>query len=293
MTQGHKPSAFSIRMDIILGMNSSAGFNSRFLPRMATQGIWAALAVAACLALFGCSGERGLLVFAATSLRDPLTHVSEIYESESGVNVNLSFGGSQSLAQQIASGAPADVFISAGRGPVDFLEERGLAPVPGSHSLRLLSNELVVVTRDISGEIDSLETLASGGIERIALADPALAPAGTYAEEALRSAGIWDGLQGKLLLGKDVRAAMTYVEVGNADAGIVYRTDALSSDSLEVVYSIDPVLHSTIIYPAVSVNGSSSTDEASGYLEFISSEESISVFRRFGFSETMFRRIGF
>lgn len=280
-------------MDIILGMNSSAGFNSRFLPRMATQGIWAALAVAACLALFGCGGERELLVFAATSLRDPLTQVSEIYEIESGVNVNLSFGASQSLAQQIASGAPADVFISAGRGPVDFLEERGLASVPGSHSLRLLSNELVVVTRDISGEIDSLESLASGGIERIALADPALAPAGTYAEEALRSAGVWDGLQGKLLLGKDVRAAMTYVEVGNADAGIVYRTDALSSDSLEVVYSIDPVLHSTIIYPAVSVNGSSSTGDASGYLEFISSEESISVFRRFGFSETMFRRIGF
>ncbi|MYA63006.1 MAG: molybdate ABC transporter substrate-binding protein [Dehalococcoidia bacterium] len=293
MTQGHKPSAFSIRMDIILGMNSSAGFNSRFLPRMATQGIWAALAVAACLALFGCGGERELLVFAATSLRDPLTQVSEIYEIESGVNVNLSFGASQSLAQQIASGAPADVFISAGRGPVDFLEEKGLASIPGSHSLRLLSNELVVVTRDISGEIDSLETLASDAIERIALADPALAPAGTYAEEALRSAGVWDGLQGKLLLGKDVRAAMTYVEVGNADAGIVYRTDALSSDSLEVVYSIDPVLHSTIIYPAVSVNGSSSTGDASGYLEFISSEESISVFRRFGFSETMFRRIGF
>ena len=293
MTQGHKPSAFTIRMDIILGMNSSAGFNNRFLPRMATQGIWAALAVAACLALFACGGEHDLLVFAATSLRDPLTQVSEIYEIESGVNVNLSFGASQSLAQQIASGAPADVFISAGRGPVDFLEERGLASVPGSHSLRLLSNELVVVTRDISGEIDSLESLASDAIVRIALADPALAPAGSYAEEALRSAGVWDGLQGKLLLGKDVRAAMTYVEVGSADAGIVYRTDALSSDSLEVVYSIDPVLHSTIIYPAVSVNGSSSTGDASGYLEFISSEESISVFRRFGFSETMFRRIGF
>lgn len=293
MTQGHKPSAFSIRMDIILGMNSSAGFNSRFLTRMATQSIWAALAVAACLALLGCGGERDLLVFAATSLRDPLTQVSEIYEIESGANVNLSFGASQSLAQQIASGAPADVFISAGRGPVDFLEEKGLASIPGSHSLRLLSNELVVVTRDISGEIDSLESLASDAIERIALADPALAPAGSYAEEALRSAGVWDGLQGKLLLGKDVRAAMTYVEVGSADAGIVYRTDALSSDSLEAVYSIDPVLHSTIIYPAVSVNGSSSTGDASGYLEFISSEESISVFRRFGFSETMFRRIGF
>lgn len=173
------------------------------------------------------------------------------------------------------------------------MEERGLTSIPDSHSLRLLSNELVVVTRDKIGEIDSLESLSSDAIERIALADPALAPAGAYAEEALRLAGIWDGLQSKLLLGKDVRAAMTYVEVGNADAGIVYRTDALSSDSLEVARLIDPALHSTIIYPAVSVNGSSNTGDASGYLEYISSEESISVFRGFGFSETMFRRIGF
>ena len=279
-------------MDIILGMNPSARFDGRRLPRMVARSLWAALAVAACLTLIACGGERDLLVFAATSLRDPLIEVSERYESESGVNVNLSFGGSQSLAQQISSGAPADVFISAGRGPVDFLEEKGLGSIPDSHSLRLLSNELVVVTRNRSGEIDSLDSLASDTIERIALADPDLAPAGAYAEEALRSAGVWDDLQSKLLLGKDVRAAMTYVEVGNADAGIVYHTDALSSDSLEVGYSIDPELHSTVIYPAVSVNGSSNTRDASEYLEYLSSEEAISVFRRFGFSETMFRRLG-
>ena len=249
------------------------------------------LVAAVCVALVACDGEEDLLVFAATSLRDPLTEISERYERESGVNVNLSFGGSQSLAQQIASGAPADVFISAGIGPVHFLEQRGLASIPDSRSLRLLSNELVVVTRDESGGIDSLKSLTSDAIERIALADPALAPAGAYTEEALRSAGVWDRLRDKILLGKDVRAAMTYVEIGNADAGIVYRTDALSSDSLEVAHSVDPALHSTIIYPAVAVNGSSNTGDASEYIEYLSSEEAISIFRRFGFSEIMFRRM--
>ena len=249
------------------------------------------LVAAVCLALVACGGEKDLLVFAATSLRDPLTEVSEHYESENGVNVNLSFGGSQSLAQQIASGAPADVFMSAGIGPVHFLEQRALASIPDSRSLRLLSNELVVVTRDESGGLDSLKSLTSDAIERIALADPALAPAGAYAEEALRSAGVWDRLRDKILLGKDVRAAMTYVAVGNADAGIVYRTDALSSDSLDVAYSVDPALHSTIIYPAVAVNGSSNSGDASQYVEYLSSEEAISIFRRFGFSETMFRRL--
>ena len=275
-------------IDIILGMNVSEKFQSRRLPSQLARSLWA---VAACLALIACDGERDLLVFAATSLRDPLTEVSERYESESGVNVNLSFGGSQSLAQQIASGAPADALISAGMGPVEFLEERGMVSIPDSHSLRLLSNELVVVTRDEMGEIDSLRSLASDAIERIALADPDLAPAGAYAREALSSAGIWDGLQNKLLLGKDVRAAMTYVEVGNANAGIVYRTDALSSDTLEIAHLVDPDLHSTIIYPAVAVNGSSNPRDASGYIEYLSSEEAMSVFRRFGFSEIMFRRL--
>ena len=275
-------------IDIILGMNVSEKFQSRRLPSRVARSLWA---VAVCLALIACDGERDLLVFAATSLRDPLTEVSERYESESGVNVNLSFGGSQSLAQQIASGAPADALISAGMAPVDFLEERGMVSIPHSRSLRLLSNELVVVTRGEMGGIDSLRSLTSDAIERIALADPDLAPAGSYAKEALSSAGIWDGLQNKLLLGKDVRAAMTYVEVGNADAGIVYRTDALSSDTLEIAHSVDPELHSTIIYPAVAVNGSSNPRDASRYLEYLSSEEAMSVFRRFGFSEIMFRRL--
>ena len=279
-------------IDIILGMNGFLGLPRDLMRRTITIYLWIASLSAVCLALIGCGVEEDLLVFAATSLRDPLTEASEHYESESGVNVDLSFGGSQSLAQQIASGAPADVFISAGIGPVHFLEQRGLTSIPDSRSLRLMSNELVVVTRDESGRVDSLKSLTSDAIKRIALADPDLAPAGAYAKEALLSEGIWDGLQNKLLLGKDVRAAMTYVEVGNADAGIVYRTDALSSDSLEVAYSVDSALHSTVIYPAVAVNGSPNKSDASEYIEYLSSEEAISIFRRFGFSETMFRRMG-
>ena len=241
------------------------------------------LVATVCLALVACGGEEDLLVFAATSLRDPLIQISERHESESGVNIALSFGASQSLAQQIASGAPADIFISAGAAPVDFLEERGL--ISNDDTRRLLGNELVVVALDESGETDSLHSLNSDLIERLALADPVLAPAGAYAKEALLSEGIWDGLQSKLLIGKDVRAAMTYVEVGNADAGIVYRTDALSSDSLHVVHTVKPTLHSPIVYPAVAVNGSSNQEEVLEYMNFLSSDESVAIFHGFGFSD--------
>ncbi len=268
--------------DIIFGMRASAGFRVNNALRAAARMLAALLAGAIVLSILACGGDEDILAFAAISLREPLTEIGEMYELHSGVNVNLSFGGSQSMGQQIASGAPADVFISAGKGPMDFLAERDL--VENSEARRLLGNELVIVMINDSDEIDSMEALASDDIDRVALANPALAPAGAYAEEALRSTGIWDALQNKLLLGKDVRAAMSYVAVGNADAGIVYRTDALASDSLKIVHSVGQNLHSSVIYPAAVVRGSSNRSGASAYLDFLASEEAMSVFRRYGFA---------
>ena len=268
---------------IILDMKVYCVRRESRIPGALNLSVWGTLVAISLLALIACGGERDLLVFAATSLRDPLTEVSRKYEEDSGVSVDLSFGASQSLAQQIASGAPADVFISAGTAPVEFLEERNVTSNDGA--LRLLGNELVVVMLEEGEEIRSLGSLTSDSIDRLALADPSLAPAGAYAREALQSEGLWDGLQSRLIYGKDVRAAMTYVEVGNADAGIVYRTDARSSDSLDVVHTVEPTLHSTIVYPAVAINDSSNREDIADYLDFLSSGETIDVFRRFGFSD--------
>ena len=269
--------------DIILGMKVYCARRERRIHGASNLSFWGALFAFSLIALIACSGERDLLVFAATSLRDPLTEVSRKYEEDSGVNVDLSFGASQSLAQQIATGAPAHIFISAGTAPVEFLEDRNIISNDGA--LRLLGNELVVVMLEEGREISSLGSLTSDSVDRLALADPSLAPAGAYAREALQSEGIWDGLQSKFLFGKDVRAAMTYVEVGNADAGIVYRTDARSSDSLDVVHTIEPTLHSAIVYPAVAINYSSKREDVADYLDFLASEEVMNVFHKFGFSD--------
>lgn len=256
--------------------------------RWGSSSLWARLGLLAALAAafwaLGCGsdGDGDILALAATSLRDPLIELSEEYESRTGMRVNLSFGGSQSLARQIESGAPADVFISAGAGPIGFLEDGGL--IDGASVRSLLGNELVVVTLEDGPPVDSLESLLSDEVERLALADPALAPAGAYAEEALRSAGVWDGLRAKTLLGKDVRAAMSYVLVGSADAGIVYRTDAMSDDSLKIVYEVPGALHSPISYPGVVASGSSNPSGARAFLDFLASDEASVVFRRFGFA---------
>ncbi len=242
------------------------------------------LLAASILACAGCADgeDRSLLVFAATSLKDALAEVSEEYERRSSVEVDVSFGASQTLAQQIVGGAPADVFISAGHAPLAYLLEKNL--VDEEDSRPILSNRLVVVTADPRPAVASPDFLFSKDVERIALADPRLAPAGVYAEQYLRSAEIFDPMKRKILYGKDVRATMSYVSSGNADAAIVYRTDAAAS-SLNVAFPIPTELHSPIVYPAAVLKSADDREAAAEFMDFLSGPEAAAVFRKYGFLE--------
>ncbi len=228
----------------------------------------------------GCAGESDeLLVFAATSLTDSLAEIAPAFERESGAQIAVSFGGSQLLAQQIVKGAPADLFIAAGAFPMDLLAREGLlssAPEP------ILRNELVLVTRpDLVPE--SLAALLEPGVERVAVADPDLAPAGRYAQESLKSLGLWDDISEKLIKGSDVRSTLTYVERGNADAALVYRTDAVSADGVEIYDIVPPGSHSPILYPAAIIDRSESKALAAKFLAYLTGVTAQEIFRSHGF----------
>lgn len=236
------------------------------------------LAAAAC----GGGGDDELLVFAAASLTDALTELSEDYRAETGTTVLFSFGGSQFLARQIVEGAPADVMISAGRRPIDLMVLEGA--VSGA-TFDLLSNELVVVTRrDHDDPPDDLEDLLSESFDSISVPDPALAPAGVYAKETLTSLGLWEALSDKVIPTPDVRAALTNVERGNTDTALVYRTDAMSGEGLAVFDIVPADSHSAIIYPAAVIASSDRPGEARRFAEFLAGPEAQRVFARFGFS---------
>ena len=241
-----------------------------------------AMATVALLLSLACGvGGRSdvLLVFAATSLTDAMREIEEEFESDGRADVLLSFGGSQSLARQIASGAPADLYISAGAGPVEFLEAEG---VRMSDAVDLVTNRLVVVSRKGAAGPESLADLAGSGFGRIALADPDLAPAGMYAKEALVGLDLWGAVETKLIYGSDVRVTLTYVETGNVDAALVYATDARSTDL--VVSEVVPTgAYSRIVYPAVIVDESSNKPLARRFLDFLQSEEAGEVFTKHGF----------
>ncbi len=229
----------------------------------------------------GDDAEGPILVFAAASLTDPMTELAERFEGETGIKSDLNFGGSNSLARQIVAGAPVDLFLSAGESPVDLLVEEGL--VTESDVRELLGNELVIVTGSDDGYVSSLGALLDDGVSRVAIVDPGLGPAGRYAEQALRSDGTWEALLPKTVLASDVRAVLGYVEAGNADAGIVYRTDAATAPELRVVYAVPSGLHSPIRYMGAVPNGADRSEAASKMLEFLTSETALREFGRFGF----------
>lgn len=249
---------------------------------------WASVALAAFVALpaTACSteddGSGDILVFAAASLQAPLEEVRAAFQRDSGISVSVSYGGSQSLAQQIVSGAPAALFLSAGLSPVAFVEERvTLAREP----VDILHNRLVLAaSASENAHPESILDLTSADVERIAVADPQLAPAGKYARESLEYHGLWDQLLPKMVFAADVRAALAYVESGNADAALVYATDAASSQSVTVVAAVPTDSHSPIVYPAAVIAGSGHEDSAWKLVEYLRGAEAREVFAEHGFA---------
>ena len=221
-----------------------------------------------------------LLVFAAASLADAMEEIEEAFEAQDGPRLAVSYGGSQMLAQQIASGAPADIFISAGEAPASFLDERALSEPTRAV---LLTNTLVVAVRDDGPSIASVQGLGSPSVANIAVADPDLAPAGRYARSSLTSLGLWAGLEPKMVFGPDVRATLAYVESGNADAALVYATDAKVGRNIRVLDIVPPDSYEPIVYPALIVRASELKPEAMKLLEFLRGSQADEIFREYGF----------
>ena len=184
------------------------------------------------------------------------------------------------LAQQIASGAQADLFISAGASPMEFLIRRDIV---GSNKIDLLSNKMVLVVKYGRVKLDSLDALRSTDIHRIALANPEFAPAGIYAKQSLSNLGLWQDLKGKLVFSSDVRVALTYVESGNADVAFVYETDVQETRGLKILDIVPIESYSPIVYPAALINRSNRKQSSHKFLEFLQSQTASGIFKNRGF----------
>jgi molybdate transport system substrate-binding protein len=234
---------------------------------------------------FGCARPETstLTVSVAASLQDAMEQLGPAFTREHpDVKVSFNFGGSGTLEQQIEHGAPADAFISAAAKQMDQLAAKGL--ILNDTRRDLLRNQVVLIGGLGDSGLHSFADLAQPAVKLIALGDPGSVPAGEYGRQVLQSLRLWQAVQGKLVLAKDVRQVLTYVETGNADAGIVYATDARLSTKVRVVATAPESTHAPVVYPIAVVKASRDIAAARAFVAFLESQSARAVFARLGFT---------
>lgn len=200
-----------------------------------------------------------------------------------GVKVTPTYASSGDLQTQIENGLETDVFMSAANKQMNALAEKGI--VDNSTNLQFLENKVVlIVPADSNSNISSFDDLKNVK-GNIAIGDPESVPAGQYAQEVLNSTGIWSDVESKLSLGKDVTEVLNQVAQGSAECGIVYATDAKSTDDVKVICEApEDALNTPVIYPIASIKDTNDTDATNAFMDFLQTKEAKDVFVEYGFT---------
>ncbi|WP_414553123.1 molybdate ABC transporter substrate-binding protein [Anabaena sp. CCY 0017] len=224
-----------------------------------------------------------LTISVAASMQDAMKAIEPVYREKHPNNkITYNFGSSGSLQQQIEQGAPVDVFISAAERQIEALAQKNLL-LPGTRK-NLLGNEVVLIASQKATGISNFQDLSSNQVQRFSIGDPESVPAGQYAQEVLTSLKLYDAIKPKIVFAKDVRQVLSYVETGNVDAGIVYATDAQSSNQVKVIATAPKDSHKPIIYPVAVIQRSQNQAAAQEFVEFLSSDTAKPVFEKYGFT---------
>jgi len=238
------------------------------------------------LLVCGVAYAQDVTVFAAASLQNAIEDVAARYEKETGRKARFSFAASSALARQIEQGAPANVFISADEQWMDYLQARKL--IVAATRRPLLGNRLVLVVParsdarvELRPGFDFAALLGKDG--RWVTGDPDAVPVGRYARQALTALGVWDVAGPRLVRAENVRVALSFVERGEAVAGVVYETDAMTTTRVRVAAVFPPGSHAPISYPAAVVERFD-TPAARDFLAYLQQDTARAIFRRHGFS---------
>lgn len=220
-----------------------------------------------------------LLVLAAASLTDVLPAVADAWSAHGGVPVRFSFAATSRLAPQAVQGAPADLFFSADRSWMEWLVER--QGVRDGTIRDFLANDLVLIVG--AARAPPADAAALSSVARLALAGENV-PAGRYAEQALRATGVWEAVSTHVIRGGSVRGTLEWVARGEADAGVVYRTDAIAQPEVRIAFTFPPWSHQPVRYPAAVLTASRRTERARAFLDFAAGPEAARLFREAGFT---------
>jgi molybdate transport system substrate-binding protein len=227
--------------------------------------------------------EDKITVYAAASLNNALSDISAQYAAAKVIH---SFAASSTLAKQIESGAPADIFISADTKWMNYLQDKAL--INSASRKDLLANKLVLIApqgRGFKVNLDASFDLAQAFKGKLCTGNTDAVPAGIYAKQALSYLHWWQPIESRIVGAQDVRAALAFVERGECAAGIVYETDAKISSKVEIVATFAEASHTPIVYPAALLINSSRVNKlSSDYLNYLQSPRAQAIFKKYGFS---------
>jgi molybdate transport system substrate-binding protein len=224
------------------------------------------------------AGDVNLSV--AASLRDAVAELSANFSKNNpGVKFQSNFGASGALAKQIENGAPADLFISANIEWMDYLKERKLVD---EKSISTFAYNTLVFVGKPGLKAGSLQDIVK--LEKIAIGSPKSVPAGDYAMQAFKNAGMENQVQNKLVMARDVRECLLYADRGEVDGAFIYRTDAEEmARNVKILFTVPQELYPRVIYPLALTVAGSKKAEAAVFFRFLQTPEARAVLTKHGF----------
>ena len=238
--------------------------------------------------LLSCSVQAGstVRVYAAASLSNAVTEIARRYEKQyPSIKVVLVFAASSSLARQIETGAPADIFFSADQDWMNYLVKK--QKIATSQVKPLLTNELVLIIplqRQQSFQASSQFNFAQSFQGYVCTGQMESVPVGKYAKQSLTNLKWLKGLQGRIVETDSVRSALAFVERGECQAGMVYKTDALQSKKVKIAGVFPAHTHSPIVYPIALTEQGSKNADAVNFMRFMSQHtEAKKIYQHYGF----------
>lgn len=223
-----------------------------------------------------------ILVLAAASLADVMPKLAAAWPGSAQARVTFDFDASSRLARQAEKGLDADVFVSADQDWMDYAVQHGTADA-ATKSVLARNRLVAVAPAGSKAKAEAPRDLLAPGWKRIALAGETV-PAGKYAQEAFEKLGLWDAVQGRVVRGQDVRSTLRWAAVGEADAAVVYATDAAVEPRVRVLFAFPETSHPPVVYPAAALAKAAHPELARSFVEFCAGPEAAAIWRAAGFT---------
>ena len=224
-----------------------------------------------------------LTIAAANSLKDSLRVILPLFEKQQGnVEVRVVWGPSQSLRDQIQQGAPIDVFLPSSIEEIDALETKGLT-LPGTKHVYAQTALVLITQSALPTKVSSLSDLSKPEVRRIALGNPKTSSVGKFAAEALKKTRLADSVKSRYVYGDHSGAVLELVATGEAEVGLVYRTDAIRHKRVQILMEFPPDTHTPILYGLGTVWTAKNPTLAQRFQEFMISPAIQDILKSYGF----------